>query len=289
MTAKGKSFNLSDGIVRLTPGSVEQDEDGVRTLEIAMWPTANTFRAGHRIRLQVSSGAHPLFNRNAGTGRAAGHRRQPALGRPGGLPRRRAPVLHRAARGAASRRTARWASAEWVRPTPSASLPRMTQPTFVPIAEADQVRPARHLHVPGDVDHGPPGRARGADHAPGRQHRDARARLGLRAAPGPPVRATSSSWARASPSTMCCSASPSSPPSGPPSSAGRRASTTSSSPSTCGASSIDVPAGEQETRRAQFSSISHDYVAQRALVDSVPEETLRLSPDEVRAGGGPAA
>ena len=24
----------------------------------------------------------------------------------------------------------------------------MTQPTFVPIAEADQVRPARHLHVP---------------------------------------------------------------------------------------------------------------------------------------------
>jgi hypothetical protein len=30
-------------------------------------------------------------------------------------------------------------------------------------------------------------------------------------------------------------------------------------------------------------------VAQRALVDSVPEETLRLSPDEVRAGGGPAA
>ena len=33
-----------------------------------MWPTANTFRAGHRIRLQVSSGAHPLFNRNAGTG-----------------------------------------------------------------------------------------------------------------------------------------------------------------------------------------------------------------------------
>ena len=32
-----------------------------------------------------------------------------------------------------------------------------------------------------------------------------------------------------------------------------------------------------------------DYVAQRALVDSVPEETLRLSPDEVRAGGAPAA
>jgi predicted acyl esterase len=52
----------------LAPGSVEKQEDGVWKLDIAMWPTANTFRVGHRIRLQVSSGAHPLFNRNAGTG-----------------------------------------------------------------------------------------------------------------------------------------------------------------------------------------------------------------------------
>ena len=37
-------------------------------LEIAMWPTANTFKAGHRIRVQVSSGAHPLYARNSGTG-----------------------------------------------------------------------------------------------------------------------------------------------------------------------------------------------------------------------------
>ncbi len=68
VSKKGKSFNLSDGIVRLTPGSVAREPDGVCRLDIAMWPTANTFRAGHRIRLQVSSGAHPLFNRNAGTG-----------------------------------------------------------------------------------------------------------------------------------------------------------------------------------------------------------------------------
>jgi hypothetical protein len=65
---KGKSYNLSDGIVRLAPGAVEPQADGVSKLDIAMWPTANTFRAGHRIRLQVSSGAHPVFNRNAGTG-----------------------------------------------------------------------------------------------------------------------------------------------------------------------------------------------------------------------------
>ncbi len=68
VSEKGKSFNLSDGIVRLAPGSVKRGADGICRLDIAMWPTANTFRAGHRIRVQVSSGAHPLFNRNAGSG-----------------------------------------------------------------------------------------------------------------------------------------------------------------------------------------------------------------------------
>jgi putative CocE/NonD family hydrolase len=68
VTPKGKSFNLSDGIVRLAPNSVRKRKDGSFTLEVPMWPTANTFKAGHRIRLQVASGAHPLFARNAGTG-----------------------------------------------------------------------------------------------------------------------------------------------------------------------------------------------------------------------------
>jgi predicted acyl esterase len=33
-----------------------------------MWATAYRFRRGHRLRLQVSSGAHPRWNRNLGTG-----------------------------------------------------------------------------------------------------------------------------------------------------------------------------------------------------------------------------
>ena len=68
VSPKGRSVNLSDGIVRLTPGSVEKDGEGVFRLELSLAPTANTFRAGHRIRLQVSSGAHPLYARNLGTG-----------------------------------------------------------------------------------------------------------------------------------------------------------------------------------------------------------------------------
>ena len=38
-----------------------------------------------------------------------------------------------------------------------------------------------------------------------------------------------------------------------------------------------------------FSSVAHDYVAQRELVDSVPEEILRLSPEGARARGGELA
>ncbi len=37
-----------------------------------LWPTAHRFLAGHRIRLQVSSGAHPRFARNPGTGEPLG-------------------------------------------------------------------------------------------------------------------------------------------------------------------------------------------------------------------------
>ena len=68
VSEKGRSVNLSDGIIRLAPGSVRTDDDGVFKLDISMWPTANTFRVGHRVRLQVSSGAHPLFCRNTGSG-----------------------------------------------------------------------------------------------------------------------------------------------------------------------------------------------------------------------------
>lgn len=68
VSPKGRSTNLADGIIRLHPGDVESADGGKRQLRIDMWPTANTFRAGHRVRLQVSSGAHPLFARNFGSG-----------------------------------------------------------------------------------------------------------------------------------------------------------------------------------------------------------------------------
>jgi putative CocE/NonD family hydrolase len=61
---RGKSTNRADGILRLgplTPGEAHR-------VIIEMWPLAHTFGAGHRIRLQVSSAAHPLYARNTGSG-----------------------------------------------------------------------------------------------------------------------------------------------------------------------------------------------------------------------------
>jgi putative CocE/NonD family hydrolase len=70
----GKSVNLCDGIIRLKPGSegVTRQEDGSLCVQLELWPTANRFKRGQRVRLQVSSGAHPRFPRNPGSGEPVG-------------------------------------------------------------------------------------------------------------------------------------------------------------------------------------------------------------------------
>ncbi|MBN9392745.1 MAG: CocE/NonD family hydrolase [Chloroflexi bacterium] len=70
----GKSVNLCDGIIRLEPGSKQAtpQEDGSLCVNLELWPTANRFKRGQRVRLQVSSGAHPRFPRNPGSGEPLG-------------------------------------------------------------------------------------------------------------------------------------------------------------------------------------------------------------------------
>ncbi|MGO9604062.1 MAG: CocE/NonD family hydrolase [Candidatus Binataceae bacterium] len=70
----GMARNLTDGIIRarfresqsaeklLTPGKVAE-------FKIDLWNTSNVFKAGHRIRLEVSSSNFPRFDRNPNTGR----------------------------------------------------------------------------------------------------------------------------------------------------------------------------------------------------------------------------
>jgi putative CocE/NonD family hydrolase len=80
---RGRSRNVCDGLVRIGAAG-EADAAGIdaaggrgaatgdaadgRQITVAMSSTAYRFGAGHRLRLQISGGAHPRFARNTGTG-----------------------------------------------------------------------------------------------------------------------------------------------------------------------------------------------------------------------------
>lgn len=66
--SSGKSINVCDGLLRLDPSRPAPEVEGCLKVEIDLWPTAHRFLKGRRIRLQVSSGAHPRYVRNPGSG-----------------------------------------------------------------------------------------------------------------------------------------------------------------------------------------------------------------------------
>jgi putative CocE/NonD family hydrolase len=59
---RGRAFNVCDGLISVTGA------DEITCATVQLWPTAYRFARGHRIRVQVSSGAFPRYNRNPGTG-----------------------------------------------------------------------------------------------------------------------------------------------------------------------------------------------------------------------------
>ena len=67
--ARGRSWNLADGYVRARDdGGTERGRLGpTRTHVVTLGAVAAQVARGHRLRLQVSSGAHPLHLRNPGT------------------------------------------------------------------------------------------------------------------------------------------------------------------------------------------------------------------------------
>ena len=64
---RGRSRNVCDGIIRHRPGASGDGEEP-DAITVPMSATAYQFGAGHRLRLQVSGGAHPRFARNTGSG-----------------------------------------------------------------------------------------------------------------------------------------------------------------------------------------------------------------------------
>ena len=166
----------------------------------------------------------------------------------------------------------------------------MTQPTFVPIAEADQVRPARHLHVPRSWTTSRPAELAVPEVRGGRSvgtpGPDSGFALRLARRFGHELKLTEGESEHDALFGAALVAA-------------KRAALFGRAPSIYDVQVAlnlwgfldDDPPELVATRRAAFSAISHDYVAQRQLVDSVPEEVLRLSPEEARAHalGGAAA
>jgi putative CocE/NonD family hydrolase len=77
VTPSSRSSNVCDGYIRLRPdlaaaGRAMADGGHARQVRVEFWPTAYRFRRGHRIRAIVSSGAHPRYARNPGSGEPLG-------------------------------------------------------------------------------------------------------------------------------------------------------------------------------------------------------------------------
>lgn len=60
-----RSMNVADGFIRLT--GTDRDATGAVAARVRLSSVAHRFLPGHRLRLQVTSGAHPRISRNLGT------------------------------------------------------------------------------------------------------------------------------------------------------------------------------------------------------------------------------
>jgi putative CocE/NonD family hydrolase len=72
----GRAYNVAEGIIRTTyrqPGARKPIEPGeVYEYPLSLGATSNVFKAGHRIRLEISSSNFPKWDRNLNTGHPLG-------------------------------------------------------------------------------------------------------------------------------------------------------------------------------------------------------------------------
>ncbi|MEU4311562.1 CocE/NonD family hydrolase [Nocardia sp. NPDC024068] len=72
----GRAMTVCDGIRRIGGVATAATDppagpDGFRDIEVRLWPAFHRFAPGHRIGVQISSGAHPRYARNPGSGEPA--------------------------------------------------------------------------------------------------------------------------------------------------------------------------------------------------------------------------
>ncbi|HEY2238464.1 MAG TPA: CocE/NonD family hydrolase [Streptosporangiaceae bacterium] len=65
---RGRSWDICDGLIRLgAQAQTETHDSAPADIVVPMGATAHRFSPGHRLRVQVSGGAHPRYLRNTGT------------------------------------------------------------------------------------------------------------------------------------------------------------------------------------------------------------------------------
>lgn len=156
----------------------------------------------------------------------------------------------------------------------------MTQPSFVPIVEADQVRPAYRLQVPSIWTQSRPSELRGTSQPPGRQ-------LG---SPGPDQGFALKLAKRFEERLVLAEGETAEDViAGSTAVAMRRCAHFGRAPSVYDLTFAftlwgflgGAPADLVEARGPLFRSASHHYTARRVIADAVTEETLRLTPEAV--------
>lgn len=75
---EGFDLNITDGILRARYRESREEAappmrpDEIHEIEVQLFPTANRFQAGHRVRLEISSSSYPRFDPNPNTGEPLG-------------------------------------------------------------------------------------------------------------------------------------------------------------------------------------------------------------------------
>jgi hypothetical protein len=157
----------------------------------------------------------------------------------------------------------------------------MTQPVFVPISEADQVRPARHLNVPGPW----------TSTRPGDPHGPVRPRGRSVGTPGPDA-GFALRLARRFEHDLKLGQGEDEHDVllGVALIGARRAASFGRAPSIYDVQFAlnlwgfltEAAPPAQNQRRQAFAGVAHDYEVQRVLVDSISEDVLRLTPQDAQ-------
>ena len=64
---RGESHNVCDGLLRVRFAELPEPVHGAQRVVVSLWPTAQRFVAGRRLRVLISGGAYPRWAVNPGT------------------------------------------------------------------------------------------------------------------------------------------------------------------------------------------------------------------------------